>query len=669
MVIRKLLFLFVLTFSYFVQAEYLDSASNSSIKILSNEIVKISEDEYLIGVKFEFDRGWHTYWINPGDSGEKAKFEWELPEGYKISNPKWPSPTKIPYPPLMTYGYENEVVILFSLFKELNSSEKGEINLNSEWLACADICLPQSGSSKVNLNDVLISPIEDQPNIQELKDNLPKKYPYPISVSAKNNELILSSELNDAFKDSEIYFFPYDQNLISHTAIQNSEIRENSFLHRVLKSEQNIEKSNIKGVITFRKNNDISSFYFSSNNLFLENQFSLLNLSIALLSAFVGGLLLNLMPCVFPVISLKIFNFIEIANNKREVLLHGMSFSIGSIVTFVSIGLFILILKIFGEEIGWGFQLQSPMFVALLIYLFALLFLNFIGFFNIPNFFGKFGTKASNTNSYKSSFGTGVLAVAVATPCTAPFMGSALGLALTQPNFFSILIFLFLGVGFSLPYLIISLFPQSLSYLPKPGNWMETFRKIMAIPIFLTILWLIWILSNQISFLNLISVLAGVSIIFLLCFIKQIVTFLKLSSNLISPAFAILLFFSIYLLPFNYQVKDETKSEISLEEIEILSRKGPLFINFTADWCITCKVNEQIALSGDNFNLLIKDKNINYLKIDWTNKDPNINRLIESYGRSGIPLYVFYPYEEYGPVILPEVLNKSILENYLKESY
>ena len=166
MVIRKLLFLFVLTFSYFVQAEYLDSASNSSIKILSNEIVKISEDEYLIGVKFEFDRGWHTYWINPGDSGEKAKFEWELPEGYKISNPKWPTPTKIPYPPLMTYGYENEVIILFTLFKELNSSENGEINLNSEWLACADICLPQSGSSKVNLSDVLISPIEDQPTFK-----------------------------------------------------------------------------------------------------------------------------------------------------------------------------------------------------------------------------------------------------------------------------------------------------------------------------------------------------------------------------------------------------------------------------------------------------------------------------------------------------------------------
>ena len=669
MAIRKTFFLVTLLFSYLIQAENLGSDSNSSVEILSKEIVKISEDEYLIGVKFKFDQGWHTYWINPGDSGEKAKFDWNLPEGYKISNPKWPAPSTIPYPPLMTYGYENEVIILFSLYKEIGSVKKGEITLNSEWLACADICLPQSGTTKINLNEIVLSNFKTESKILKVKNNLPKKYPYLISASLKDNELNLSGEMNEKFKDSEIYFFPYDQNLISHTAIQNSEIGKNSFTHKVLRSNQKILSPNIKGVISFKSNDEINSFYFSSNNVSSENKFSSLNLLIALFSAFIGGLLLNLMPCVFPVISLKIFNFIEIANNKREVLFHGMSFSIGSIVTFISIGLIILILKIFGEEIGWGFQLQSPIFVSLLIYLFALLFLNFIGLFKIPNFFGKFGTKTSDTNSYKSSFGTGVLAVAVATPCTAPFMGSALGLALTQPNFFSILIFLFLGIGFSLPYLIISLFPGTLSYLPKPGNWMETFRQIMAIPIFLTILWLIWILSNQISFINLMSVMLGVSFILLLCFIKEIVTFLKVSSKFNIPTSAILLIFSLYLLPFNSEIDNLSKSDISLEKIENLSKKGPLFINFTADWCITCKVNEQIALSGNDFKSMIAGQNINYLKIDWTNKDPNVNKLIETYGRSGIPLYVFYPYEEYGPVILPEVLNKSILEKYLKESY
>ena len=560
--------------------------------------------------------------------------------------------------------------MLFNLTVERDLLSSEQIFLKSNWLACEDVCLPQSASIEttfLKIDDYKLS--NKNSELLEKQKKLPKKLPSSIKVFEEKGEILLTGKVDSKLINTEVYFFPYDQNLISHTAIQNSEIGKNSFTHKVLRSNQKILSPNIKGVISFKSDDEINSFYFSSNNVSSENKFSSLNLLIALFSAFIGGLLLNLMPCVFPVISLKIFNFIEIANNKREVLFHGMSFSIGSIVTFISIGLIILILKIFGEEIGWGFQLQSPIFVSLLIYLFALLFLNFIGLFKIPNFFGKFGTKTSDTNSYKSSFGTGVLAVAVATPCTAPFMGSALGLALTQPNFFSILIFLFLGIGFSLPYLIISLFPGTLSYLPKPGNWMETFRQIMAIPIFLTILWLIWILSNQISFINFMSVMLGVSFILLLCFIKEIVTFLKVSSKFNIPTSAILLIFSLYLLPFNSEIYNLSKSDISLEKIENLSKKGPLFINFTADWCITCKVNEQIALSGNDFKSMIAGQNINYLKIDWTNKDPNVNKLIETYGRSGIPLYVFYPYEEYGPVILPEVLNKSILEKYLRENY
>ena len=274
MAIRKTFFLVTLLFSYLIQAENLGSDSNSSVEILSKEIVKISDDEYLIGVKFKFDQGWHTYWINPGDSGEKAKFEWNLPEGYKISNPKWPAPSAIPYPPLMTYGYENEVIILFSLYKEIGSVKKGEITLNSEWLACADICLPQSGTTKINLNEIVLSNFKTESKILKVKNNLPKKYPYLISASLKDNELNLSSQMSEKFKDSEIYFFPYDQNLISHTAIQNSEIEKNSFSHRVLRSNQKILSPNIKGVISFKSNDEINSFYFSSNNLSSENKFS-----------------------------------------------------------------------------------------------------------------------------------------------------------------------------------------------------------------------------------------------------------------------------------------------------------------------------------------------------------------------------------------------------------
>ena len=669
MAVHKNLLLFFLLFPNLIFGSQIGTASNSTIEILAEDIIKTSEDTYLVGVKFRLDPGWHTYWINPGDSGEKASFEWKLPEGVKISNPKWPSPEIIPYPPLMTYGYNEEVTVLFNLTVGRDLLASDQIFLKSNWLACEDVCLPQSASVEttfLEIDDYKLS--NKNSELLEKQKKLPKKLPSTIKVLEEKGEILLTGKIDSKLINTEVYFFPYDQNLINHTAEQKTKFEENSFYHSVEKSKLNNSNSSVKGVITFKDENILESYYFSTNPFLTSDSLNSLNLMITLFSAFLGGLLLNLMPCVFPVIALKIFNFIEIANNKRQVFLHGLSFSFGSTLSFLLIGIFILFLKILGEEIGWGFQLQSPIFVTLLMYLFVGLFLNFLGVFNFPNLLGNFGMPAKST-SYNNSFATGILAVAVATPCTAPFMGSALGLALTQPNFYSILIFFSLGAGFSAPYLTISMFPRVLEYLPKPGNWMETFRKIMAIPIFLTVLWLFWILSNQIPFESLIRVLIGILFIIFLCYSEKIINFFKFSEKILLPTFVAFILGSIFFLPYDYNDEVNINDVSSLKEIEELSRSGPLFINFTADWCITCKVNEQIALNTNYFLETIESENISYLKIDWTNKDSDINRLIESYGRSGIPLYVFYPYEEYGPVILPEILNKSILENYLEKSY
>ena len=669
MAVLKNLVLFFLLFPNLIFGSQIGAASNSTIEILAEDIIKTSEDTYLLGVKFRLDPGWHTYWINPGDSGEKASFEWKLPEGVKISNPKWPSPEIIPYPPLMTYGYNEEVTVLFNLTVGRDLLASDQIFLKSNWLACEDVCLPQSASVEttfLEIDDYKLS--NKNSELLEKQKKLPKKLPSTIKVLEEKGEILLTGKIDSKLINTEVYFFPYDQNLINHTAEQKTKFEENSFYHAVEKSKLNNSNSSVKGVITFKDENILESYYFSTNPFLTSDSLNSLNLMITLFSAFLGGLLLNLMPCVFPVIALKIFNFIEIANNKRQVFLHGLSFSFGSTLSFLLIGIFILLLKILGEEIGWGFQLQSPIFVTLLMYLFVGLFLNFLGVFNFPNLLGNFGMPAKST-SYNNSFATGILAVAVAAPCTAPFMGSALGLALTQPNFYSILIFFSLGAGFSAPYLTISMFPRVLEYLPKPGNWMETFRKIMAIPIFLTVLWLFWILSNQIPFESLIRVLIGILFIIFLCYSEKIINFFKFFEKILLPTFVAFILGSIFFLPYDYNDEVNINDVSSLKEIEELSRSGPLFINFTADWCITCKVNEQIALNTNYFLETIESENISYLKIDWTNKDSDINRLIESYGRSGIPLYVFYPYEEYGPVILPEILNKSILENYLEKSY
>ena len=316
-------------------------------------------------------------------------------------------------------------------------------------------------------------------------------------------------------------------------------------------------------------------------------------------------------------------------------------------------------------DIGWGYQLQSPVVVSLLIFLFIFL----AGFFllnvNFLNSLLSIGSAGISTPSYMNSFGTGFLAVIVATPCTAPFMGSALGFAILQPGFSSFLIFLSLGIGFALPYILLSIFPSMLSLLPRPGTWMETFKQFMAFPMILTALWLVWVLSSQIDSFQLVLVLLGISLIVFFYWLNQ----LKISSkiglqfrNVIYLAVIVSLFFT---LPIQKASLQQDNNIFSDEELAKRLAKGPVFLNFTADWCITCKVNERVALKTEETLKFFEKKNIFYLEADWTNKNELIAKKLASFGRSSIPLYIYYPDEKSVPIILPEILTESVIKDYL----
>ena len=283
--------------------------------------------------------------------------------------------------------------------------------------------------------------------------------------------------------------------------------------------------------------------------------------------------------------------------------------------------------------------------------------------------FTRLGNLMTASNGYSSSFGTGFLAVLVATPCTAPFMGSAIGFALIQPSIYSFLIFLSLGLGFCFPYLILSFQPNLLKFLPKPGQWMESFKKFMAIPMSLTAIWLLWVLSNQVSENDLLKVVLGIAIILTLIGLNSSNNLISSNSKFNLPLIFISLLGILYLLPMRDPDLSSTKSNFSVTELNKKIEEGPVFLNFTADWCITCKVNEKVALNGEAFNNLIDSKNISYLKADWTNRNDEIFNLLESYGRSGIPLYVFYPSKNKKPIILPEVLTEKLVIEYLNEEY
>ena len=640
-------------------------ASNSSFEIIPEKVSIFNENEIYLIVKFDLEKNWHTYWKNPGDSGEPASFEWDLPEGFEISEAIWPTPELIPYPPLTTFGYTDQLELLFKLSLPEEVKENSVIAVSSKWLVCADVCIPQEGSVSFDLfkaNQTYPSQIGQL--LSKIKQKIPLDNGKIITSKIEEDRLVLNLE-ELGLDITEAYFFPFRKDVIDYSV--NQKLKKNDEeVSLSLAFIENTDVSLIKGGI-LKTNAGSQELRLLQRNF--QSEVSLrpefISLMTAILFSLIGGLLLNLMPCVFPVISLKILNFVNHSENRSQTSLHGMFFSLGAILMFVLIGLSVLVLKSIGMDVGWGYQLQSPIVVSLLIFLFIFLagfFLLNVNFFNTLLSIGTTGLKAPN---YVNSFATGFLAVIVATPCTAPFMGSALGFAILQPGFSSFLIFLALGIGFTFPYILLSIFPGLVSILPKPGQWMETFKQFMAFPMMLTALWLIWVLSSQISSFQLILVLLGISLIVFFYWLNQL-NITSTSGKRFRVFVYLFIFVSIFLtLPTQNISTQENTNVFSEAELNKKLEQGPVFLNFTADWCITCKVNERVALKTKNTLNLFKEKEIFYMEADWTNKNKVISEKLESFGRSSIPLYVFYPERDKQPIILPEILSESVIEDYL----
>jgi thiol:disulfide interchange protein len=385
-----------------------------------------------------------------------------------------------------------------------------------------------------------------------------------------------------------------------------------------------------------------------------------------LTGAFLGGLILNLMPCVFPVLGLKVLSFLR--DEKHSHALHGFSYTAGIIISFVAIAALLLGLRAAGSAIGWGFQLQSPWFVGLMVYLFFVLALNLSGVFEIGGSWMNSGGRFTQAPGYGGSFATGLLATLVASPCTAPFMGAALGFAITQPTAKALLVFIFLGLGMAAPVLVMSLSPQLLKRLPKPGAWMQTLKQIMAFPLYATALWLAWVLGNQTGINGLITILTGCLLLAL-----AIVVWPRGKTGMISAWIVIV---TAAYLPFSsffmeaastprvsgIKQSNEMAQPWSAERLEQLRKDGtPVFVDVTADWCITCLANEKLVLNSEPIKKLFAEKGIVYLKADWTRYDAAITNYLGQFGRNGVPLYVFYPANNDKPLVLPQILQTDAM--------
>jgi thiol:disulfide interchange protein DsbD len=571
----------------------------------------------------------------------------------------------------MTFGYNDEVILL----TEISSDENVQFPLNIQaqvgWFTCKEICIPQEGIVELKITSGNFIPSKNNEEINNYLDSVPTRFNQEYRVEKLDDKYFLLTDIDKGKHFEDIYFFPNEYGLTSYTEDQIYEKNLNSFTLEIKASKAKLNLDRFEGVIE-TLNSDGKNYYEISFPLQNKVKDDSQNVVLLILFAFIGGLILNIMPCVFPILSIKILRFVEYGeNSSSQTYKFGLFYSLGVILSFLLIAFTLLAFKASGEVIGWGFQLQYPLVIAILFYLFVALGFMFMSNLVFGSQLGQLSVAAQVKNESLESFLTGILAVVVASPCTAPFMGSAIGFALLQPSLNSIFIFLSLGIGFALPYLILSIKPALLSFLPKPGAWMETFKQFMAFPMWASALWLLWVLSGQVDPDTVILVLiGGLSISLALWLLERNTSEILLLKWLVRLAVLAIFALSIWILPTSYSTQtSQNKQDITYSE-ELLTEYRDdnelIFLNFTADWCITCKVNESVALNSEEVKALIKQKNIRYLEADWTRKNEVIAKKLEEFGRSGVPLYLLYP-STGEPIILPEILTEDILLNYLNE--
>lgn len=603
------------------------------------------QESFYVGVRLEMQEGWHTYWENPGDSGSPFDAQWNVDQGIIVENVEWPTPVTIPYPPLMTFGYEGDVVFPFKVFRAIDSN-LSKINLEFDFLICADICIPEKASLSLDLSTALPDSLVD-----EAVKSLPADF-------IQTQSVVEGDHLKIKFKSSQpvsnAYLFPREDNLFAYTPTQKwNRLSEDTY--EIAVPILNDEVGSFSGILRI---ND-EGFQVKEE---LESAPSM-SLWQAILFALIGGLILNLMPCVFPVISLKVLSFVSMGgNDNSKIRNHALSFVGGVMSTFLSIAAALIIIRSTGSMIGWGYQLQSPIVVGILTLIMLGIGLILLTNINFAAGLTTLGSSVQSRNDYSGSFFTGVLAVVVASPCTAPFMGAAIGYALLQPSFATLPIFIALGLGFAGPYLLLALRPDWISALPKPGAWMETLKQFFAFPMIATALWLMWVFMVQTSgdaliLLLILGLILAIAIWMIATFkgrwkwVGMLATFLA----------AIQMFNN---LPENTSelAADSSAEQWSLAiESDLQAQDQAYLINFTAAWCITCQTNEKTAFARDKVKEYLKNQDITYVKADWTNRNEDIAIGLARYERTGIPLYIFWKPGMPGSKILPAVLTEDIL--------
>ena len=668
-VIEKFFLLSLLLFSAveLIGEDNFANTENANIDIIYSEDFLKEGDELILGLRFKLTPGWHIYWKNPGDSGLPPELEWNLPVGIEFQEILWPSPELAPLDPLTSYGYYDEVVlpIKFKINSNYNYSEKFSAFLS--FLICEEICIPEDTNISIDLTKFSQSQLENGKNIlNDWINRLPSKSSFITEAFLSDNTFKISWRSGEIYEKA--YFYPEQNGLINYSSNQILG-KNNESAYLTIDRPENFreELQFVSGVLELQ-NADQKTFFQIENSIervsFIEvNKTQGLSFLLAIFLAFIGGIILNAMPCVFPILSIKLMSIIN--TNKNEARYSFFITSIGIIFSYMLLAIIFLILKKINIEISWGMQFQQPyflMFISLVISIFALNMFNVFEF-KLPQFILSSNFVNIGKGKFTKNFFNGFFATLLATPCSAPFVGTAITAAFTQSSLVMIGIFLFMGIGMSIPYLLVSIFPSVINFIPKPGKWMIYIRYFLGILLLLTLIWLFNIL---LSFFNYYFIFISiVLLIFSIYFFK--IKYYNFSAVVI---FVIIFF----LLPSVDNLKQKTSDSVDKDWIDFFTIKiedlindnNIIFLDITADWCATCQFNKVNVINKNDILDLFKKNNIMLVKADWTKPDKRINEFLNEYSKFGIPFNAFYSKNYPDGVVLSELLSKEEIINTIK---
>ncbi|MEZ5960501.1 MAG: protein-disulfide reductase DsbD family protein [Hyphomonadaceae bacterium] len=654
-------------------------------------------ETFTIVLRETISEGWHTYWRNPGDSGEPTELTWTLPQGWRASEIQWPAPHAVPFSILVNYGYEGEVLFPIEITVPANARPGSTMTLTAEayWLVCSDICIPEDAT--LTLAVPVAAQGRDDPQwstrIAEAGANIPSRIEGVSATIGQGDPARLSVALPNASTLRNLRFFPFERGVMKAAEPQRPRVGPAGASFSLTPDLQPLGNAPLAGLVVYETQEngawvhrgieidatpgeviagtDASPAQFSDDYALRELDGGVDALAgssatadltgVALLAAlglaFLGGLILNIMPCVLPVLSVKALQFAG-GVQSGEARRHGLLYFAGVMVTFLALAGVLIALRGAGEAVGWGFQLQAPWVTSILALLFFIIGLNLLGLFEFGSGAQNVGSGLASRGGDAGAFFTGALAVVAATPCTAPFMAGAIGAALTQSAFTTLLIFAALGLGFALPLVALHFVPGLQKLIPKPGVWMDRVKNVLAFPMFATAVWLVWVLAAQAGADGVAALLLMFVAVGLIVLASRWGRAWVIAAVLVLAVTGAFVWRPLLGMERHEVLVSEPWSEARVMELQNDGRA--IFVNFTAAWCVTCKVNE-VAAFTPRLAGAFEATDTAYLVGDWTNRDEAIAAALAEHGRAGVPLYLYYPADGGEPRVLPQVLTESLV--------